>query len=447
MMITVYTLEQLDEFLVQADSAPTDDVRRNAWASLKVDHGMFGDFPEQLVVMDPYSPDYARKVGEFMRFLHGGDYKLADEGFDHDLSPMLKVGFPHSSRSPTTVGCYLISYGFVIRAMNLPVPSKILEIGCGTGALSIHLARMGYDLTAVDVNCNFTNHVATFCEGSPGKVTTIASDMNTLDLPPEYDAVLFYESFHHSYDHPATIVKAIQFLKPGGILVLAAEPVLPAQRDILPYPWGPRLDGETLHAIRRFGWMELGFTESYLFDLLLRNGLACRRISSNETHWADLIISRRVPRLVAGETHDCTLGASGLLMLATGWSESEMWGTWSRGPVAKILIDLSDVAFAKGATIEFDTIPFLPYSLAMQRVQVSVNDCMIAEWLFPQGEMGQNCKAVSRTARIGAKDFGPEGRVVLEFAIEKPISPQEVGLSDDTRKLGFAITQFTAHPY
>jgi len=445
-MTTVYTLNQLDELLLVADNALTDDARRSAWASLKVSHGMFGDFPGQLAAMDPYSLAYAEKVGEFMRFLHGSDYKLVDEGFDHDLSSMLNVGFPYSSRSPSTVGCYLISYGFVIRAMNLPVPSKILEIGCGTGALSIHLARMGYDLTAVDVNRNFANHVEKLCKGLQGKVTTIVSDMNALDLPPEYDAVLFYESFHHSYDHLATITKAIKFLKPGGMLVLAAEPVLPAQCDILPYPWGPRLDGETLRAIRRFGWMELGFTEPYLFDLLLRNGFAFHRISSNETHWADLIIGHLVPKLTAGETHACAMGMSGSLMLATGWSVPEPWGTWSEGPVAKILLDLSDISFAKGATIEFDTMPFLPSSLIMQRVRVSTNDSAIAEWIFSQDEMAQGWKAVPRSIRIEVKDFGLEGRVVLEFTIEKPVSPQEAGLSQDTRKLGFAITHFAARP-
>lgn len=443
-MTTVHTLEQLDEFLQATENAPTDDARRGAWASLKVETSVFRGFPEQLAAMDPFSPAYAAKVHEFMRFLHGGDYALASEGFDHDLTPMLKVGFPHSSRSPSTVGCYLMSYGFIIRAMNLPVPSRILEIGCGLGSLSVHLARMGYDLTAVDVNRNFADHVAKVCEGAPGKVTTIASDMNALDLPADYDAVLFYESFHHSYDHPATIAKALTFLKPAGMLVLAAEPVLPAQRDVLPYPWGPRLDGETLRAIRRFGWMELGFTEPYLFELLLRNGLAFRRISSAETHWADLIMANRVPALVPGGTVACSLGAPGALMLATGWSAPESWGTWSKGPAAKLLLDLSHPAFSRGATLDFDAMPFLPPALAEQRVAVRVGGRAAGEWVFPQAEMAQGWKAVARSVRVEPGDIGAGGRVVLEFAVAKPTSPQEAGLSEDTRKLGFALARFTA---
>ena len=443
-MTTVHTLQQLDEFLDTTDKAPTDDLRRSAWNSLQVDHGMFGGFPDKLAVMDPRSDEYAKTVDAFMRFLHGGDYSLASEGFDHDLGPMLKIGFPHSSRSAATVGAYLISYGFVIRAMNLPVPSKILEIGAGLGSLSIHLARMGYDLTAVDVNKNFADHVAKLCEGSPGKVRTIASDMNKLDLPQEFDAVLFYESFHHSYDHPKTIAKALEFLKPGGMLVLAAEPVLPAQRDVLPYPWGPRLDGETLRAIRRFGWMELGFTEAYLYGLLMDHGLAFRRISSMETHWADLIIANRVPAMAAGETVDCSLGAPGVLMLATGWSAAEPFGTWSKEPVAKMTFDLSHPSLARGAELTFDVLPFLPTMLPSQRVDVRAGGRVLAEWRFEHAEMVQGWRAVPRTVRVGPKDRDANGRIVLEFAIERPCSPLESGLSTDPRKLGIAMTRVSA---
>ena len=60
----------------------------------------------------------------------------------------------------------------------------------------------------------------------------------------------------------------------------------------MPYPWGPRLDGESLRAIRRFGWMEVGFDEAYLFELLERVGFAWERRRSAESHWADVIVAR-----------------------------------------------------------------------------------------------------------------------------------------------------------
>jgi hypothetical protein len=69
-------------------------------------------------------------------------------------------------------------------------------------------------------------------------------------------------------DHRETLRRSLHFLKEDGILVLAAEPVVIEPSEVVPCPWGPRLDGETLRAIRRFGWMELGFTETYLYELL-----------------------------------------------------------------------------------------------------------------------------------------------------------------------------------
>lgn len=442
-MTTVHTLEQLDDFLNKTEMEVSDDAKRRAWSSLKLDNSMFGGFPERLAVMDPYSADYANTVENFMQFLFGGDYSLAKEGFKMDLSHLLKSGFPYTSRSPNTVGSYLISYGYVIRAMGLPVPSKILEIGCGTGSLSIHLARMGYELTAVDVNSAFTDHVRMLCEGAPGKVTTIAADMNELVLPPDFDAVLFYESFHHSYDHPRTIRKAMEFLKPGGMLVFAAEPIVPRQRDYLPYPWGPRLEGETLRAIRRFGWMELGFTEDYFYELLLRNGVSFRRLSSPETHWADLVIASRLPRLEAGVSYQCSLGAPGASMLATGWSAPEGWGTWSTGSIARILLDLSGPEFSRGSTLDFEVMPFLASRSASQRVALRSAGREIGEWKFPESAGESAWEPLHRRVSIGPGDRRADGRVVLEFAIESPTSPMEAGLSDDLRRLGLAVIRFT----
>lgn len=55
---------------------------------------------------------------------------------------------------------------------------------------------------------------------------------------------------------------------PGGAVLFAGEPI----SDSFPMPWGLRLDGESLWAIRRNGWLELGFSESYFIRALMRRG-------------------------------------------------------------------------------------------------------------------------------------------------------------------------------
>ena len=61
-MAVVHTLQELDEFLLNTDRASTDEQRRVAWASLKVEHGMFAGFPEKLAALDPFAAAYAKTV-------------------------------------------------------------------------------------------------------------------------------------------------------------------------------------------------------------------------------------------------------------------------------------------------------------------------------------------------------------------------------------------------
>jgi hypothetical protein len=80
----------------------------------------------------------------------------------------------------------------------------------------------------------------------------------------KFDCILFYEAFHHAFDFDGLLIRLHERLNPGGRIVLCGEPVVSAPSDAVPYPWGPRLDALSVFCIRRFGWMELGFTHDYL---------------------------------------------------------------------------------------------------------------------------------------------------------------------------------------
>jgi hypothetical protein len=80
--------------------------------------------------------------------------------------------------------------------------------------------------------------------------------------------VLFYECFHHCSDHVQMLDQLHRVLNADGKVVLAAEPILEAFHA----PWGLRIDGESLWAIRTNGWLELGFQESYFVETCLRTG-------------------------------------------------------------------------------------------------------------------------------------------------------------------------------
>ncbi|MBK7542384.1 MAG: class I SAM-dependent methyltransferase [Candidatus Competibacteraceae bacterium] len=259
MTITINSFEELDNFLNYVEALNDDDAMRKHWLTLKLNPLIFKDFAEKIKKLDPFTDQYYSLIQDFFGYLQGCKYHISNEGLLIDVELMTHVGYPYSTRSPATVGAFLIAYGFIIKTMNVPIPARILDIGTGVGALTQHLAKMGYDLTCVDVNDDFLEVIRRASKGLPNRVDCVLSNMEELDLKQKFDAVLFMESFHHSLNHRETLKKAINHLKPNGIIVFAAEPIIKSETDYLPYPWGPRLDGESIRAIRKHGWIELGF--------------------------------------------------------------------------------------------------------------------------------------------------------------------------------------------
>ena len=141
-------------------------------------------------------------------------------------------------------------------------------------------------MDAVDVNkehCAIVQKRIERC--SSGSVRVICDEIQSFlrTEKKKYDAVLFFASFHHLMNHYEILREIVSgHLNPGGMVILAAEPVIPddsctgAAGEILPYPWGCRLDGESLFQMRKRGWLELGFRESYIRSMAARLGLHVR---------------------------------------------------------------------------------------------------------------------------------------------------------------------------
>jgi L-amino acid N-acyltransferase YncA len=89
---------------------------------------------------------------------------------------------------------------------------RVLEVGCGDGALAARLSGLGHDITAIDVS-------AEAVETARGRgVPAVQADFLTYESG-RYDVVLFTRSLHHLNPLPAAVERAWQLLEPGGLLV------------------------------------------------------------------------------------------------------------------------------------------------------------------------------------------------------------------------------------
>ena len=122
-------------------------------------------------------------------------------------------------------------FGRYLRGLRLNGDERLLELGCGAGALTKQLARLlpGGRITAVDISEYWTG-VARWRLRRRRQVIVLTGDVRTLDLAPEtFDAVLIHFVLH---DIPASersdvLATLARLLVPGGTLFLR-EPTRPS---------------------------------------------------------------------------------------------------------------------------------------------------------------------------------------------------------------------------
>jgi protein-L-isoaspartate O-methyltransferase len=281
----VHTLDELDAALARLDAAAavSDDQLRRAFQSFRMELDL--DLPP-----DPASDAYAQGIFELYAWLHGSPYDPSHEVTPLDVEAAADVPFPYATQSARTVGQHLMAVGHVIRTLDLGAGSRVLELGPGWGNTTLALARMGCAVTAVDIEPRFVELIRTRADRIHADIDARVGDFSLVrELEGPYDAVLFFECFHHCADHRGLLADLSRVVAPGGKVVFAAEPIETA----FPVPWGLRLDGESLWAIRRHGWLELGFRESYFLGTLAQFGWSVRKRVCADTPWGVCYVATR----------------------------------------------------------------------------------------------------------------------------------------------------------
>ncbi len=91
--------------------------------------------------------------------------------------------------------------------------TRILELCCGTGRLTIPLAKAGYAISGVDYTPSMLEHAKAKAAKEGLDITFIEADMRTLDLPDTYDLIFIpFNSIHHLYTND-DLFKTLQAVK------------------------------------------------------------------------------------------------------------------------------------------------------------------------------------------------------------------------------------------
>jgi 2-polyprenyl-3-methyl-5-hydroxy-6-metoxy-1,4-benzoquinol methylase len=263
---------------------------------------------------DPFGSSYLQRVVRLHSRITGREGYKADED---ELSPFLGQQAtdlvarpsPYGWGDSEALGELFISWGFMLRVLALPPGSSVLEYGPGGGQIAISLARNGLDVSVVDVEPRYISAIEEQCRRLGVPITAMVGTFG--DVPTrgkQYDAVLFFESFHHSLEHAQLLRRLQHVVSDDGVIALAGEPIIEAGsywEPTIPFAWGPRCDLLSLWAMRTYGWMELGFREWYFFEAARRAGWAVRKEPCALTSRGTTYLLRReavgtgiIPRLV-----------------------------------------------------------------------------------------------------------------------------------------------------
>ncbi len=248
------------------------------------------------VPADPFSPYYLEAVHDIHR-------KISErETYDpalHEKVPFHVeeyVAQPPIYRGDSlNLSRFMITFGHMLAMLNVRSGMSVIEYGPGDGQFCLHLARMGCDVTVVDIEPGYLEVIRRQAANLGVRVNTIEGTFHT--NPGKFDRAFYFEAFHHCLDHASVLTMLRDVVKEDGLIVFAGEPIIEPGSywlNAVPYPWGPRLDGLSLRAMMVHGWMELGFQEAYFDELLTRTGWKMERHTMPVGGMNDTYIARRV---------------------------------------------------------------------------------------------------------------------------------------------------------
>jgi len=258
---------------------------------------------QSLAGMAPFSPEYREAAVGLYYDLRGrsdGYDAARDEANTEPLAKDLFRGpSPWGFQDPNLAAEFLHCWGHMIRRLELTpgAAQSVLEYGPGSGQLMLTLARLGVKAHAVDIDVTALESIRQQAKAMGLEVATERAGFGEGFDGQVFDRIVFFEAFHHALEFESLLARLHDRLAPGGILVFCGEPVVGHPVPAVPFPWGPRLDALSIFCIRRYGWMELGFTHEFFVEVLRRHGWRAEAHVFEASGRANIYTARRESEL------------------------------------------------------------------------------------------------------------------------------------------------------
>lgn len=134
---------------------------------------------------------------------------------------------------------------------------EVADFGCGTGLLSVAIARWAKNVVAVDQNrASLEKAKQRAAREGRKNISFIKQDLHRLSLPDgSRDLVVISQSLHHVREPKAVLREALRLLKPGGKVIVL---------ELMPH--------EERWVLERLGHRHLGFDPAELEEALSEVG-------------------------------------------------------------------------------------------------------------------------------------------------------------------------------
>jgi cyclopropane fatty-acyl-phospholipid synthase-like methyltransferase len=149
-------------------------------------------------------------------------YELPPEFFETFLGPHMKYSAGYWPRGIHTLdGAEEAMLRLTVERARVQDGQRILDLGCGWGALSLYIAEHfpNAQIVAVSNSEEQRKHIMKRAvEHGYENIEAHTADINTMDFDRRFDRVLSVEMFEHMRNYEALMSKIAGWLKPGGLL-------------------------------------------------------------------------------------------------------------------------------------------------------------------------------------------------------------------------------------